>query len=205
MSLIPETIQTYLPAKHKKTPSGWISFNAVCCSDTRQRGGFIINNGDAVTYHCFNCGLKVSWQPGRQLSKGMKKFMRYLNMPDDVITKLSLEAIKTLDEQKHGVDNVILPIFHQRALPLDAQPIVNYLNDVPEKLITILEYLQSRHLYLEDYNFYWTPLIGMNNRLIIPFYYNSMIVGYTARAVNQDKTRYLSEQQPGYEIGRAHV
>ena len=50
MSLIADTLLTYLPGKRKHTPSGWIGFNAVCCDDKRQRGGFIVNGGDAVSY-----------------------------------------------------------------------------------------------------------------------------------------------------------
>ena len=44
-------ITTILPAKHKRTASGWVSFNAVCCThngenqDKRQRGG-VKQNGD---------------------------------------------------------------------------------------------------------------------------------------------------------------
>ena len=125
--------------------------------------------------------------------------MRYLNIPDDTINKLSFEAIKLLNEQTLTViNNVAIPTFDTRTLPLNAQPIITYLNDTPEKLIPILEYINSRGLYLEDYNFYWTPNTGFNHRLIIPFYYQNKIVGYTARAVTQDKNRYISEQQPGY-------
>ena len=207
MSIIPDTLKIYLPAKQKHTPSGWVSFNSVCCSDNRQRGGFIVNEGDAITYHCFNCGFKASWQPGRQLSRGMKLLMRYLNIPDDTINKLSFEAIKLLNEQTLTViNNVAIPTFDTRTLPLNAQPIITYLNDTPEKLIPILEYINSRGLYLEDYNFYWTPNTGFNHRLIIPFYYQNKIVGYTARAVTQDKNRYFSEQQPGYvfNLDRQH-
>lgn len=198
MSMIPDTLKIYLPAKQKLTPSGWISFNAVCCDDNRQRGGFIINDGDAISYHCFHCSFKASWQPGRQLSKNMKQFMRYLNIPDNVINKLSFEAIKLLNEYTDNTPIQLIPTFNTRALPLDAEPITNFINDIPDKLTPILNYIHSRGLYLEDYNFYWTPRIGFNNRLIIPFYYKNNIVGYTARAVNEDKTRYLSEQQPGY-------
>jgi hypothetical protein len=198
MSLIPETLHLFLPAKRKQTPSGWISFNAVCCADKRQRGGFIVNEGDAVTYHCFHCGFKASWQPGRQLSKNMKALMRHLGIADDTITKVSFEAIKLLNEQTMTLDNQIIPKFDTSALPLDAQPILNYIDNTPEKLLPVLNYLNSRGLYLEDYNFHWTHRTGFNNRLIIPFYYQNNIVGYTARAVNEDKTRYLSEQQPGY-------
>lgn len=197
MSLIPETIKLYLPAKKKQTPSGWISFNAPCCDDKRQRGGIIFNAGDAISYHCFNCQFKASWQPGRQLSAKLKKLMRLLHINDDTISKLSLEALRLTTEATSHVKSII-PTFNTRALPMDAELISNISNP-PEKLTPILEYLQSRNLFLEDYPFYWSPKIGFNNRVIIPFYYKNEIVGYTARIVNSNTNpRYISEQQPGY-------
>ena len=135
MSIIPETIQHYLPSKRKHTPSGWISFNAVCCEDSRQRGGLIINQGNIVTYHCFNCGFKTSWQPGRQLSHGMKKFMRYLNIPDDIINKLSVEALRLLSEEQISTSNSLVPSFITGNLPLNSKPIISYLDNIPDKLI----------------------------------------------------------------------
>lgn len=206
MSLIADTLLAHLPSKRKTTPSGWISFNAPCCDDKRQRGGFIVNGGDAVSYHCFNCGFKCSWQPGRTLSQKMRKFMRALNMSDDIINKLGLEAMR-LNESDNTEVKSIVPKFDVRALPLDSEPITSFLNSIPEKLIPVLEYIASRNLYLEDYNFYWTPKIGFSNRLIIPFYKDGICVGYTARAINSDANpRYLSEQQPGYvfNLDRQH-
>ena len=85
-----------------------------------------------------------------------------------------------------------------KALPLGAEPIVSYLDDLPNELLPVLEYLAHRKLYLEDYNFYWTPEEGFQNRLIIPFYYQNRIVGYTARRITDGKPKYISEQQPGY-------
>ena len=69
MSVVAETVLTYLPPKRKTTPSGWTSFNAPRChhnghtADKRQRGGLISNADGGVSYHCFNCGFKASWQP----------------------------------------------------------------------------------------------------------------------------------------------
>jgi Toprim-like len=198
MSLITDTLLSYLPSKRKQTPSGWISFNAPCCDDKRNRGGFIINSGDAVSYHCFNCGFKCSWQPGRHISKNMNKFMRNLNIPDDVINQLKLEALRLDSNSTSEVKNII-PKFDARALPMDSVPITDLLDNPPEKLIPVLEYMVNRKLFPEDYPFYWTPKVGFSNRLIIPFYKNGMIVGYTARAINSEANpRYLSEQQPGY-------
>lgn len=198
--LIPTIIHEYWISgrKTKKTPSGWISGNAPCCADNRQRGGLILNGGDAISFSCFNCGFKASWQPGRQLSKHIKIFMRHLGMSDSVISKLSLESLKLLSEHSAVYDGSILPMFDIRALPLDAVPILSLLDEPPVKVMPIVDYLVNRHLYLEDYNFYWTPRPGFNNRLIIPFYHQGKIVGYTARSVNDAKPKYLSEQQPGY-------
>jgi hypothetical protein len=197
MSIILDTINSYLPAKRKQTPSGWISFNAVCCDDKRQRGGLIFNAGDAVSYHCFNCGFKASWQPGRLISQKMNKFMRDLGMGDDTIGQLRLEALK-LNEDSNAEVRSIVPTFDHRELPPDTKPINDWLDDIPEKLIPVLEYIAQRKLYLDYYNFHWTPKVGFSNRLIIPFYKDGVCVGYTARAVNDAKPKYLSEQQPGY-------
>lgn len=198
MSLIVDTLLSYLPIKKKHTPSGWISFNAPCCNETRSRGGFIVNGGDAVSYHCFNCGFKSSWQPGRTISKKMKELMVFLRVPDELISKLQLEALRLNEIEQTSVRSLV-PSFEYRALPMDSKPIAEFLDDIPEKLVPVLEYMSSRNLYLEDYPFFWCPRTGFNNRLIIPFYYNNQTVGYTARVINSNvNPRYLSEQQPGY-------
>ena len=197
MGLIADTLLLHLPSKHKKTPSGWISFNAPCCQDKRQRGGFIVNGSDAVSYHCFNCGFKASWQPGRPISHKMTKLMRWLNMSDSLINQVRLEALRLNDNTDATVQSIV-PKFEPRALPIDAAPILSYAEDVPSKLIPVLEYLNTRSLFLEDYPFYWTPKIGFSNRLIIPYYKDNVIVGYTARSVNDAMPKYLSAQQPGY-------
>jgi hypothetical protein len=197
MSLIASTLLNYLPGKRKTTPSGWISFNAVCCDDDRGRGGFIVNGGDAVSYHCFNCGFKCSWQPGRHISQKLNQFMRNLNIPDDVIGQLRLEALRLDSSSTVEVRNII-PEFDVRALPMDSEPLSSLIDNPPEKLIPVLEYMVSRKLFPEDYAFHWTPKVGFSNRLIIPFLYKGNIVGWTARAINDAKPKYLSEQQPGY-------
>jgi DNA primase len=70
----------------------------------------------------------------------------------------------------------------------------------------VLEYISSRAMYLEDYPFYWSNDLGFRSRLIVPFYHNKQIVGWTARSVNGQMPKYLSEQQPGYvfNLDRQH-
>lgn len=202
MSLILETVQQHLPPRRKTTPSGWISFNAICChhngtgADTRQRGGLMLNEG--VSYHCFNCGFKASWQPGRTISIKFKKLLQWLNVSDTDINRCMLDALRRKEGIEHTGLKSSIPTFIDKALPRGAEPIFSYLDEPPPDLIPVLEYLLSRKLYLEDYPFHWSEEIGFNNRLIIPFYYQGKIVGYTARKITEGKPKYISEQQPGY-------
>lgn len=207
MGLITDTLRAYLPPKRKQTPSGWISFNAPCCDDKRQRGGLIFNAGDAVSYHCFNCQFKASWQPGRHISQKMSKFMRFLNMPDDVISQLRLEALRTT-ESSHAEVRSIIPKFDERALPMDAKSLEEWSTwielqgweNTDQALIDVFCYLRNiRGLDPYEYPYYWTNKVGFKNRVIIPFYKDGVIVGWTARGTKPEVTpKYLSEQQPGY-------
>lgn len=196
MSYVSEIITSYLPPKRKQTPSGWISFNAPCCQDDRQRGGIIMEN-EVISYHCFNCGFKASWQPGRTISSKLHKLMQQLHVPDDVISKCFIEALREQNSDTY-TPKQLTPTFLTKSLPMGAEPIENYVNDPPESLIPVLEYLLSRNLYLEDYKFYWSPEPAFVSRLIVPFYYQNRIVGYTARHIRTGTPKYLSEQQPGY-------
>ena len=124
-----ETLLQFAPIKRKQTPSGWISFNAPCChhngtsADTRGRGGLIGNTDGGISYHCFNCGYKASWQPGRNLSFKMKNLMKWFNTPDDVITKLALDVMKLNEGQTDNFYTVQLPTFVDVELPQDATPV----------------------------------------------------------------------------------
>jgi hypothetical protein len=206
MGLIADTIQTYLPGKRKTTPSGWVSFNAPCCADKRQRGGFIKNGGEALSYHCFNCGFKASWQPGRTISQKMSKLMRLLNMPDDIISQLRLEALRLNDNSNTQVRQVV-PTFEPRALPMDAKSLEEWSTwielqgweNTDQELINVFCYLRNiRALDPYGYPYYWTNKVGFKNRVIVPFYKDGVCVGYTARAINDAKPKFISEQQPGY-------
>jgi|TARA_B100001094_G_scaffold333278_1_gene410214 hypothetical protein len=203
MSIVAETLLTYLPAKRKTTPSGWTSFNAPCChhngntADTRGRGG-LISEADTVSYHCFNCGFKASWQPGRQVSHKLRKLLQWINTPDDIINKLALQVMQENEGFVSKQQLVELPKFNTVPLPIDAKPISSF-NTVPDNLLPILHYMKDRNLYIDDTEYYWSSSLGYRDRLIIPFYYEGNVVGWTARTIHDTKQpKYLSEQQPGY-------
>ena len=209
MNVVHETLISHLPHKRKQTPSGWMSFNAPCCvhngtsADTRQRGGIKSGEGGGVSYHCFNCGFTASWMPGRRVSYKMKRLLQWLNVPDDTITKVSLAVLET--EEQDLKTQITLPNFQTKDLPEGAKPLREWADycalepgGVDKNLMKVFEYLQSRQLYFDDYNFYWSPLNGYADRLIVPFYNDKQIVGYTARKIKDGNPKYISDQQPGY-------
>lgn len=215
MSIVLDTLTSFLPAKRKQTPSGWMSFNAPCChhnghsADTRQRGGLITNGDGGVSYHCFNCGFKASWQPGRNVSYKLRRLYQWLGTPDDMINKVALDVMR----ENEGVDTqeriVQLPTFNTVPLPESARKLQDWADycalepgGIDKNLIKIFEYMKERNLYMDDTDYYWTPELGYRDRLIIPFYYESRIVGWTARSVVSDKKpKYLTEVQPGFVYG----
>ena len=207
MSIVSDVLTVYLPAKRKTTPSGWTSFNAPCCihnnenADTRGRGG-VIYEGDVISYHCFNCGFKASWQPGRNLSYKFKKLLEWLNTPDNEITKLALDVMREnegVEVQKHSVE---LPTFETVELPEGSEPLSKHMwaeaGHLDERIVRIFQYMLERNLSIEDTDYHWSPTLAYRDRLIIPFYYEGRIVGYTARTVGDNRVKYLTDSQPGF-------
>lgn len=210
MSIVQETLTLHLPSKRKTTPSGWTSFNAPCCihngdsADKRQRGGLISNGDGGVSYHCFNCGFKASWQPGRQLSYKMRKLFEWLGTPDDVITKLALQCLQIAEVGDSNI-TIELPKFETKNLPEGARRLDQWDDwqaleptGMDNNLFKVCEYLKTRNLFLDDYPFHWTPELGYRDRIIIPFYHKGEVVGFTARKIKDGNPKYLSDQQPGY-------
>ena len=207
MSVVANTVLTYLPAKRKTTPSGWLSFNAPCCHhnghsvDNRGRGGLISNPDGGISYHCFNCGFKASWQPGRNFSHKLRRLLQWMGAPDDIINKVALEVMRE-NEGVQAQDRIAeLPSFNTVPLPEDAIKITN-ITDFNKYSLAVLEYMAQRGLNLDDTDYYWASSLGYRDRLIIPFYYEGNIVGWTGRSVLPDKKpKYLTEVQPGFVYG----
>ena len=201
-NLVHDTLFSHLPAKRKTTPSGWTSFNAPCChhngetQDKRARGGLITNGDGGISFHCFNCGFKASYQKGRKLSRKMRNLLEWLGASDSVITSLALQVLEFNESNPDYKVLPELPKFKDVELPKGAKPITEYSdNNFTNK---VLDYMKQRQLNVDDYNFHWSPDLGYRDRLIIPFYYNERIVGWTARKITDGRPKYMSEQQPGY-------
>ena len=215
MNLIQNTILTSLPANRKKTPSGWISFNAPCCvyngetADKKKRGGLMTSADGTVSYHCFNCGFKSSYVIGRKLTYKMRQFMGYIGIPDDTIKKLAIEAMRE-EESDIKYEKKKFITFNRKNLPNNTKTLDTWLekyttgtlSDTEQKSIdNMLTYLSSRGIGPDWYDFMYSSskVWDVHQRLLIPFYWKGDVVGFTGRMFEEsDGVKYYTDVWPGY-------
>ena len=195
-------VVSYLPGKRKQTPSGWISFNAPCCADKRQRGGLKANE-QGWSYHCFNCGTTASFILGRTLGFKARRFLSLLGVPENEIEHINLESMR--HRNIHG-------LLDDRARTANALMDIKFeeFDDFPpwSEVLTdegdYREYLRSRRVP-EDY----PVMIQKQNdgihwvrpNVVIPFTYENKVVGWTARMLDGKIPKFINHTQPGYVFG----
>ena len=196
--MILDYVKTLLPINTKVSPSGWHTMNCPVCTfngqsrpDTRKRGGFNFNN-DSVAYHCFNCGFKTSWLPGRKITSKFRVLLTNLGATDNDIKKLIFASMQIEpDKTQVTFDSLAIPgQWKEEKLPINAKPVLDC--SVTDEFTKALKYLEKRSL-LEAGNWHYTSekVYNFNERIILPFEYNNKIVGYTARLCKRPKSRSI--------------
>jgi hypothetical protein len=200
-------IISFLPSKRKQTSSGWLSFNAVCCHhrgnspDKRQRGGLKITP-EGWSYHCFNCGHTASFTLGKDLSFKARRLLEWLGVDTMTIEQINIESLRhrTMYGLIQNQKTVIKAVeFEERSLPKDLEFIDN---DNPDHAIYI-DYLTARSIDYTAYPYMVSPQAAgrASKRIVIPFTHNEMIVGNTARFLDDRTPKYISDTQQGYVFG----
>jgi len=197
-------ILQYLPARRKQTSSGWISFNAPCCThngestDKRQRGGIKVHE-DSWSYHCFNCNYTASFLMGRTLSFKARRLLQWLGVPQDDIERVNLESLRhrsiegIAQERKALTERLMNIEFEERDLPDFAEFLT------PNK--PLYKYVQDRCLP-ENYPYMFQDHEHVTRHgLVVPFTYNNTVVGHTTRYIDGRKPKFIQDAQPGYVFG----
>jgi hypothetical protein len=200
-------VVSYLPGKRKQTPSGWISFNAVCCQhngaslDKRGRGGLKATD-QGWSYHCFNCGYTASFILGRTVSFKARRWLGWLGVPDAEIDHLNLESLRhrsingMLEDHQRTFNTLATIEFEEHDLPPYAELLVDEGN--------YRDYVRQRRVP-EDFpvmiqqktdGIHWT-----RPHVVVPFTYDNKIVGYTCRFLDNKQPKYINDSQPGYVFG----
>lgn len=195
-------VLSIIPGKKKQTQSGWISFNAVCCShrghrpDTRHRGGVKMDGYNWVM-HCFNCNYSCSFSLGKVINNKTKQFLVWCGADIDQIQKWSIESLqkKDLIEALLQEKQTYTVKFKNKKLP-DGEPL-DLKNNHHRFYI---DYLHRRKVDCEKYKFYVNPdgLLRSKFGIIIPYTYQGKIVGSTTRYIDNRIPKFINDQQPGY-------
>ena len=186
----------------KSAPKGWLRRNCPLChtqghgADRRQRFGVQFSN-DHIAANCFNCGYHALYKEGEALSRRFKLLLEVINVDPKFIQYLEFESFKLRnnisqvkdgdeDRQSHiaSIAQSSMSRWQPMELPEDSYPITQWLEMglADDDFIMVAEYALSRKIF-DLSNFYWSPTKKYNirKRLIIPYFYNNKIVGYTAR------------------------
>ena len=202
-------IVSYLPAKRKPSPQGWLSFNAACCvhngnsADRRGRGGIKVTE-QGWSYHCFNCSYTASFILGRAVSFKARRLLGWIGVPDNEIDLLNLESMR--HRSIHGILQ-------------DRQRVFNTLGSIEfeesDDFPPFSEVVTPEHPVYWDYickrgvpedfpvmtsiktdGIHWVrPFV------LVPFTYDNRVVGWTARFLDDKIPKYINHSQPGYVFG----
>ena len=222
LNSILDTVNSLLPVRRKtNSVSGWTSFNAVCCphrgesQDSRGRGGIITNPTGSISYSCFNCNYTTNYTPGRHLNYKFRKLLSWLGADENTIKRLVIDAIRIKELVEPDAVEVVREevVFKARALPEEAQTLHAWetfytlsannpaVTNVPNAFNNAVLYPAGRSIDLTRYDFYWTPerQYNLDKRVIVPFTWQNKIIGYTARATQDDvKPKYHNSYEGNY-------
>lgn len=203
MNLMQEFI--YRAVKATNT-TGWQSVKCWCNHNHQKTAAVLFING-GVIYTCRKCGFKTGWAYPNKFSQKFRIFLKnFIKTKDQEqeFNKLVLQQIigQTLKEgtmefeEMHSTTEIVP--FDMETVPT-ARSMIEWLeagydgND----LIACIDYLESRGLSLDDYEWYWN--CEKPNYVMIPYKHNGQIVGYTSRSIDNRGPKYLSSK--GSQIG----
>jgi 5S rRNA maturation endonuclease (ribonuclease M5) len=119
--------------------------------------------------------------------------------------RMALTALK-LRQDQDPIKKTLNFELVEKPLPEECKLIAEWAkeNCTDTDFLAVLDYLDQRGMELEWYDWMWSSAKGYRDRVILPFYYDRKIVGYTGRKIRDGKPKYLTESQPGYVFNLDH-
>ena len=119
-----------------------------------------------------------------------------------LIEEINLESLR--HRTMYGLLESARPTMHKVEFEERDLPLALELMDSTNPLHTpYIEYLRSRSLDYTAYPYMISPDAGgrLAKRIVIPFTYQGMLVGNTARFLDDRTPKYISDMQQGYVFG----
>lgn len=177
----------------KSSRKDWLSRNCPLCThrghsaDKRGRFGLKVEQGQTIAMHCFNCSFKAKYARGTLVSKDFAWFMETIGVPKEDVKKIKFQSFREKEAGEIYDDVKITEDprgkWKEVELPPDSYSIATWAEHGCEDkfYLKVAEYCLERGLRPTD--MFWTPdkEHSMNKRVLMPFYYNDNIVGYSGR------------------------
>lgn len=201
-----DVIRQHIHFSHPTTSKGWHPVVCKVCNDHGKKGarGAFMFDGDAVAYHCFNCGpdQNTAYDPNKhaKMPYKMRKVLEAWHIPQTDWEPVLLSGLQLRHSNPQYVEpkqikqiepeEILLPrTFYPIA---DADPSDNW-------AIVAREYLEyERGLDPDIHPFMLSKrtddpvLKRWNGRLIIPVYKEEKLIFYQGRAMGKRSRKYLS-------------
>jgi hypothetical protein len=189
---IHDLLMLHLPLGTKRSPSGWTSFSCPMCNDNRGRGGIKIT-GDSIGYNCFNCNYRAMYTPGPFLSQKYRDLAEAMGATKKSIHECQLLLMKYGNELDGGTyTETHNAKFEPKDLPPSAVPLEHLESDHE-----LRKYAEKRGI-LGKYPLFHIPDMNNKRRIIIPFYYDGQVIGWSGRHINPPSKatpKYLHENK----------
>lgn len=165
----------------RKAATGFEQLKCAPCNDYKVRAGFHFENGK-IRYHCFNCSTDTTYNEShRHMSDEFRHVLNSFNMDDisidEILAKKFFNPNKLIQAPKIK-SAFTLP----RGIPLPAN---SYrLKDAKEDDIwkqVAIEYLKTRALSLDDYDWYLSESPRYRSMVIIPYFRQGEIIYWQGR------------------------
>lgn len=192
----------------KISRKGWATRNCPCCifrgetPDKRYRLGLRID-GHSVGMNCFNCGFKALWKPGERLSANFRMYFTAIGYSTESINEINFNLFKEADSNSEVIADEMRKFsitsweeiqFPECTLSISEWITLGYSE---EKFISVVEYATARKLDGFFNRLYYSIDKDYENRIIIPYYYEGKLVGYTGReATHKNSPRKYINNNP---------
>lgn len=211
--ILHDLILKYLP--NITITNSWKRINCPLCvyrgeprPDKKKSGSYIFNYDGEIKYTCFRCKANFYWQPYISLKKNHEEFLGILGADTTEIENAKIEILKNYWKNNQSDTNISNSDKLEKntkicfPLPDKAKSLKYWIKkeNHSKNFIDVCNYLFSRGtFFVSAYKYYWSPEKLFSRRLIVPFYKNGEIVGYSARAIDENvNPKYYMKRPKNY-------
>lgn len=161
------------------------------CHDYKERGGFRFDPSGSVGYNCFNCGIKVGYNPAEAMSSAFTKLLASFGIPENELTAMAGQA--WLDAK--AADPTIAKKVEEWSPPQTCSkppPLISVKADDSPWCEVAREYLKTRGMTPDFADFYVSDDFLLEGRLVILFKHRGRLIYWQGRAMDSGiEPRYL--------------